>query len=349
MRWRAMRTGGGNTPAVFSAEYTPEATGASNSIMIGGQYTEEAYRVDIKDPLDVGKRVNIIYRAGTSYSIRERALWEADMWSYGTNSLLGYGSPPFNGSMSMKGSEFDPPHTPEQYYDWQRASNPVPDMTADETTAAVFTEWFHAVTRGGTNLWNIIVREIQRKAEGGLWTVGSYVDFNLYFRNADFPRISVSVATVPENPFGSGVKLPESYYTGAGGYKFWTPEGLADLACIKSIGIGLQANGPSGLIYSGYGSKPLVSDAYYEPGVSGFAKYGTPEFYLFLLPNGNVTLATNTHNNANQGVTSSQWPMIGGWNTGFNPANYGLELLPGIGNEGGGVIQYRVTGWATMR
>lgn len=343
-----MRTGGGATPAALSDEYTPEATGASHSIMIGGSLTEQAYRVDIKDPLEIGKKVNIIFRAGSSYRLVERGLWDSDMWSYGTNSLLGYGAPPFRGSMSMTGSEFDPPHTPEQYYDWRRASNPIPDMTDEEATAAAFTEWFHAVTRGGTNLWLIILREIQKKAEGGLWTVGSSQDFRIYFRNADFPRLSVSVATVSQSPFTDGVPLPESYYTGAGGYRFWTPTGISDLACIKYVSIGLNPSGPSGLVYNGFGSKPAVSDAYYEPGVSGFAKYGTPEFYLFLLPNGNVTLATNTHNNANLGVTSSQWPMIGGWNTGFNPESYGLELLPGIGKDGGNVRQYRVHGWASF-
>ena len=361
MIWRAMYFGGGGVPpspaepgettGEDNGEYVPEYTGASKSIMIGGSLTEKAYRVDIKDPLDIGKPVKTIVRSGTARNIVERGLWEEAMWNYGSGGEFRYAVPPLRGSFAQLASEFNPTHQSGSTdpYEWRFASNPVTGVSDAEATAEVFTEYFHAVTRGGTNLWDIIVREIQKRAEAGTLTLNGSFSFNLYFTNAsDLPRISVTINMVNQSPFSDGPVIPETFYTGAGGYKFWTPLGASQLESIKSISIGLQPAGPSGLIYNGYGDRYANANAYWEQGVSGFAQYGKPEIYLFLLPNGKITLATNTHNNSNRGVVTSMWPMVGDWSSGFDPSAYGLELLPGIPGDAPKrrIVQYRMPGWA---
>lgn len=353
MKWRAVRKAGAQAPALAaeSGDYVPQPTGSKNSVILVSKNSGKEYRVDIMDPLNVGASVNIIHRPGSNYEIREVGLWEPEMFPGGTSTLT-RGSPPFRGSQNLLGTEFDPVHDPADWYDWQHTMGHILDspeaMTAEEVTATCWNKDFDSNVRGGTNLWDMLIDDLKWKAENTKFRVGASLEFSFNFKSptTTYPRISFTVTTMNYSD-----EMPQSYYTDEGIFKYWTPAGVSDLACFKSVSFGSNV-GPRGMIYYGYGSRYGLPDGLYKAGKTGFAKYGEPRMYLILLPNGNLTLASYVVNNSNNGSESSQWPYVGGYGQSFAPGNYGIEMMPGIpggGSDVTGNFQYRFPGWAQFR
>lgn len=354
MRWRAVRKAGAQAPALAAetGDYVPEPTGSKNSVIIVSQSSGKEYRVDVMDPLNVGDPIKLLRRRGKDFYIEAGTLW-GDMFPYGTFDPT-FGSPPFRGSQNQLGSALDPPA--DRYpnkYGWENAgASPPEGMTAEAVTSELWTRNFDDNVSGGTNLWDIALEEIRLYVNTSkvFLGYGAGVVFDIKSTGPLRIRVSISIKSISDDPFIP--KVPESYYKGELGYKYWTPEGISDPACWESLSY-IFSIGTTHYrkIYFGYGDKAGKPTEYYGSGDTGFVKYGKPRMYLILLPDKTFRTASYVVNNQNNGNNSSQWPHID--RTGVNCDVAGIELLPGIPGHvpdpGAGREQYRIKGWAVNK
>lgn len=357
MIWRAQYSGGVLPPPDpepgEEGAYVPKPTGAKHSVNLYGLTSGQVYRVDIRDPLRVGEPCHQIVRTGaTSYEMVGGRLWE-DMW------IGSHASPPCKGSLSLPGDALVPPglygNVP---YGWRNVWGIPEGYDVESATETAFSADYHDISAHGTNLIDVILAEAIWIAEHTTWFVGYSKIFYLRFKpGMDLPALAVTVATVQAEVLSSDPKLPDGYTEGPSGYKRWTRTGISDPAVWLYISFGMTTV-LQGLQYNGYSDDPgnvgaSATGTKYNPGVSGFAQYPKPELYLQALPpigdvDVPITISTYVPNNCNrQGSLSSQWPAIGAY--GFDPAYFGVDILPGIPMSGAVITQYRRPGWATLR
>lgn len=307
MRWRAYRTGPGNTRAREASAVT------GPYVWIRSGATGNEYKFHLSKALKVGAPAKI-HRGGVTEPILG-GLWSPEM------NISGSG--PFKGSGTTPQNELYPPLSD--------SSEPV---YGGDDIAEVYAYEFDECIKYGDDLIPLIIADKKEQIAGNARALGIATTRTDTWSVKLTDGYWLGLWRVGMNTFDTG--FPDSYLYN---YDYMTAEALDDPAIWNALRI-------QGIIERhGYWPNYGQASRKYEAGVSGFVPYGMPRFYLVDTGHG-ARWATPSVNDWRPGFSigfqdSVAWPEIQS-----SAADMSEWLVEDDGGGGSGWIQYRQRGWA---
>lgn len=281
------------------------ANGSKRAVTVVSRETGKVYQLGLQEitPGYVGKPFQYMTMVGGT---PERFPGRLFIDYLGTGTY----SPPFRGIGDLDGSAAVPPKEGGRIFEIAGYPSDYEDC---------FTYDWDAATFGGSNIYDMIIKDLREGFPKVLIGVAVTGGFNLVGVEDTFYYWGISYRlnfpfTYRDDPNFSLIAYQD------GLFDYYKPYVLDRLDAQSQLMVnifmqrkkGWSSEITTGITRRGFGFGVQTGEQYFNPGVSGFANLGTPDVRLFVLPDGRVTIATDSPAAyPNPGyVNSAGWPLL---------------------------------------